>query len=95
MELKKIIPACSVAMFLIIIQCINKDLSPITLDIEGDLMHFKNENIQLTFDDFMYCKVEYELEGNVQSMNSSSKTEPDPLPPHFIIMDDQVYNNGS
>ncbi|MCK5463943.1 MAG: hypothetical protein KAI95_13040 [Bacteroidales bacterium] len=91
--MKKIIPACSVAMFLIIIQCINKDLSPITLDIEGDLMHFKNENIQLTFDDFMYCKVEYELEGNVQSMNSSSKTEPDPLPPHFIIMDDQVYKN--
>jgi len=93
MELKKFVSACSVALFLFLIQCNNKDLSPITLDIEGDLMHFKNENIQLIFDDLMYCKVEFELEGNVQSMNRSSRTGPNPLPPHFIMLDDIVYKN--
>ena len=51
MELKKIISACLLIMFLFFIQCKDLDLSPITLDFEGDNMHLKNENIHLTLDE--------------------------------------------
>ena len=41
-------------------QCGEKDLSPISLSVEGDRIHFRNGNIRLTFDDLMYCKVAFE-----------------------------------
>ena len=93
MESKKIVSACLLAMFLFSTGCKEQDLSPVSLTVKGDLIHFKNENIQLIFDDLMYCKVEFELEGKKQSMNRSSRTGPDPLPPHFIMLDEIVYKN--
>ena len=81
------------ALSVFFIQCDNKDMSTVSLEIDGDGMHLKNKNIHLIFDDFMYCKVEFEVDGNVQSMNSSNRNVSDPVPSHFIILDDQVYKN--
>jgi alpha-galactosidase len=93
MILKKLSSACFMAMFFFLIQCGDADQSPVSFTIEGDLMHLKNENIHLIFDDLMYCKVEFEVDGNVQSMNHSTRTGPNPVPPHFIILDDIEYKN--
>ncbi len=93
MTLKNYISGCFIVLFIFMIQCKDKDLSPITLTIEGDLLQLRNENIHLLFDDYMYCKVEFEVDGNVQSMNHSTSTGSDPLPPHFIKLDDIVYKN--
>ncbi len=93
MVLKNYLSGYFIALFIFFIQCDNKDLSPVSLDIDGDNIRFRNENIHLIFDDLMYCKVEFEVDGNVQSMNRSSGTGSDPVPPHFIILDDIVYKN--
>lgn len=93
MELKKTISACFIALFLFFVACDNKDLSQVSFDIDDAGIHFKNKNIHLTFDDLMYCKVEFEVDGNLLSMNHSSKTSPDPVPSHYIVLDDQVYKN--
>ena len=93
MVLKNYTSVCFIALFLFLIQCDNKDLSPISLEIEGDDIRFKNENIHLIFDDLMYCKIEFEVDGNVQSMNHSTRTGSNPLPSHFIMLDSIVYKN--
>jgi alpha-galactosidase len=90
---KNYISTSVIALCIFLIQCNDKDLSPISLEIEGDYIRLKNENIHLIFDDLMYCKVEFGVDGKVQSMNSSSSTVSDPVPPHFIILDDIVYKN--
>ncbi|KPL11779.1 MAG: hypothetical protein AMS26_19540 [Bacteroides sp. SM23_62] len=93
MVLKNFVSACFMALFLFLIQCKDKDLSPISLTVQGDFMHLKNENIHLIFDDLMYCKVEFEVDGYVQSMNHSTRTGSNPVPPHFIILDDIAYKH--
>ena len=93
MEVKKIISACLVAMCLFFIQCKDLDLSPITLAIENGNMHLKNKHIHLTLDEYMYCKVEFGVDGNVQSINHPARTGADPLPPHFIELDNIQYKN--
>ncbi|MEE9460970.1 MAG: hypothetical protein V3V53_04015, partial [Bacteroidales bacterium] len=93
MLLKNYLSGCFIALFIFFIQCDNKDLSPVSLDIDGDNIRFRNGNIHLIFDDLMYCKVEFEVDGNVQSMNRSTRTGSDPLPPHFIKLDDILYKN--
>ncbi|MCK5104106.1 MAG: hypothetical protein KAR17_14875, partial [Cyclobacteriaceae bacterium] len=82
-----------IALFLIFIQCHTKNQSPISFSIDGDYIRFENEKIHLVFDEFMYCKVEFEVDGIVQSMNRSTRTGSDPVPSHFIILDDIVYKN--
>ncbi len=93
MVLKNYFSVCFIALFIFLIQCDNKDLSPISLEIDGDYICFKNENIHLIFDDLMYCKIEFEVDGNVQSMNHSTRSGSNPLPSHFIKLDGIVYKN--
>jgi alpha-galactosidase len=81
------------ALSLVVTQCGEKDLSPISLKVEGDLLHFRNSQIRLTFDDRMYCKIAFAADGKVQSMNHSSRSVPDPLPPHFIQLDGITYKD--
>lgn len=82
-----------IVLFIFFIQCNVKDQSLISYSIEGEYIHFKNENIHLIFDEFMYCKVEFEVDGIAQSMNSSVNTGSNDAPPHFITLDDIVYKN--
>jgi hypothetical protein len=93
MKLKKLISACIISSFIFLVQCGDPEMSHVSLDVKGDLMHFRNENIHLILDELMYCKVEFEVEGNVQSMNQTGRTGSNPLPPHFIILDDIAYKN--
>ena len=82
-----------IALFLIFIQCHTKNQSPISFSIDGDYIRFENEKIHLVFDEFMYCKVEFEVDGIVQSMNKSTRTGSDAVPAHFIVLDDIIYKN--
>ena len=93
MEIKKYFSACLMILYIFMTQCGEKDLSPISLSVEGDRIHFRNGNIRLTFDDLMYCKVAFEADGKVQSMNHSSRGGTDPLPPHFIQLDGVSYRD--
>ncbi len=80
-------------LIIFFIQCEPKDQSPISFGVDGDLIHFKNENIHLIFDDLMYCKVQFESDGIVKSMNNSTRTGSDALPPNYIILDNIEYKN--
>lgn len=84
---------CLVTLMLFFMQCQTKNQSPISFHIEGDNIHFENENIHLIFDEAMYCKVEFKADGIVQSMNNTTRTESNTVPPHFIILSDTVYKN--
>ncbi len=74
-------------------QCGNKDHSPTFFRIQGEDMHFENENIHLVFDELMYCKVELKAEGLVQSMNHSGEVGPDAIPAHFIKLGGVIYKD--
>jgi alpha-galactosidase len=93
MEMNKYLSACLVVLSLFIIRCGEKDLSPISFAEEGDQLHFRNKNIRLSFDDHMYCRVAFEAGGKLQSMNHPSRSDADPLPPHFIELDDVTYRD--
>ncbi len=91
--MKKCFFAFLMVLPLFLMQCREKDRSPISLAVEDDHIHFRNGNIRLVFDDLMYCKVEFEVDGKVQSMNHASRTGQDALPPHFIELDGIAYKN--
>jgi alpha-galactosidase len=93
MKTKKYLSVSLMILSMFMTRCGEKDLSPISLKVEGDRIHFQNGNIRLVFDDHMFCKVAFETEGKVQSMNHSSRSGPDPLPPHFIRLDGITYKD--
>ena len=92
-ELKELTSACLISMFVFFIQCGDPEQSVISLDVKGEMMHMRNGKIHLTLDELMYCKVEFEADGHVQSMNHPGRNGSNPLPPHFIELDDVVYKN--
>jgi alpha-galactosidase len=75
------------------IQCQNKDVSTISFKQDNDRLHFKNENIHLIFDEIMRCKIEFEVDGIRQSMNNTTGTRGNTIPPHFIVLDSIEYKN--
>ncbi len=48
---------------------------------------FKNSQIELRFDRYMYCKVYYRKNGEILSLNDASRNSPLSLPSHFICID--------
>ncbi len=91
MGLRFFLPACWMLIFIPLPHCISPDPSPVSFTLDGDLMHLKNRDIHLLFDDLMYCKVRFVAGGNYQSMNQTGRTGPNALPPHFIVLDDIAY----
>jgi alpha-galactosidase len=81
------------AVIMLFLQCNTKDQSHISFRIDEELLHFRNENIHLVLDEFMYCKIIFEAGEIVQSSNVSSRTGANAAPPHFIILDDNIYKN--
>jgi alpha-galactosidase len=82
---------CFLALVVFFIQCNINDQSPISFRIENGNYHFQHENIRLVFDDLMYCKIEFEIDGVVQSINYSPATQVKGLPPHYIVLDGMEY----
>ncbi|MCG2461655.1 hypothetical protein K8352_12915 [Flavobacteriaceae bacterium F89] len=75
------------------IQCEPKDQSPISFNLDGEYLHFKNKNIHLVFDNYMYCKVQFESDGTLQSMNSYTSADENAVPPNYIVLDSIEYKN--
>jgi alpha-galactosidase len=77
----------------VFVQCNINDKSPISFRIDNGNYHFRNENIHLIFDELMNCKVKFEVNGQVLSMNHAGGIQTIGVPPHFLILEGVEYKS--
>ena len=53
----------------------------------------QHQGIQLHFDTQMYCSVSFKSEGKILSFNLKNDGEGQPMPSHFVYIDDKLVGN--